>query len=196
MAAVAAKPMVAPAAPLAQAVEPTQSQTVPKPWDKRPVVVDKPAETKVAASKPPAETKPAVDRKPVEPKPEPKPADKPAERKPVEPKVAAAKAPDDAIRAMALLEGKSVAQDKPASEDKSAAKRHVVQVGAFVDPGLAQEARMKLERGGLTTYTQIGNTPDGPRTRVRLGPFATRDEAAKAAAKARALGLSASILTL
>ncbi|MDD2729031.1 SPOR domain-containing protein [Malikia sp.] len=177
-------PVVAPAAPVAQAVAPAQPQTVPKPWEKIPVVVDKPAETK-----------PAVDRKPAEPKPEPKPADKPAERKPVEPKVAP-KAPDDAARAMALLEGKSAPQDKPAGEDKSAAKRHVVQVGAFVDPTLAQEARMKLERGGLTTYTQIGNTPDGPRTRVRLGPFATRDEAAKAAAKARALGLSASILTL
>ena len=71
-----------------------------------------------------------------------------------------------------------------------------MQVGAFVDPNLAQEARMKLERSGLVTYTQISNTPDGPRTRVRLGPFLTRAEADKAAAKARALGLSAAILAL
>lgn len=144
------------------------------------MLVDKPAEPK------PVETRPAETRK----------VDKPAERKPAEPK-AVAKAPDDAARALALLEGRPQQQDKPASDDKSAAKgRHVVQVGAFVDPALAQEARMKLERAGLTTYTQIGNTPDGPRTRVRLGPFATRAEADKAAAKARAQGLSAAILTL
>ena len=103
--------------------------------------------------------------------------------------------PDEAS-AQALLEGKSVPTSS-AEPDKAAAKpRHIVQVGAFVDPNLAQEARMKLERSGLVTYTQISNTPDGPRTRVRLGPFLTRAEADKAAAKARALGLSAAILAL
>ncbi len=178
----AVKPVSKPVELAAQAVAPAQQPPVAKPWEKRPTMVEKP----------PVEAKPAADRKPAEPKP----ADKPAERKPVEPKVAA-KTSDDAIRAMALLEGKSPPQGKPAGEDKSATKpRHVVQVGAFVDPALAQEARMKLERVGLTTYTQLSNTPDGPRTRVRLGPFATRDEADKAAAKARTLGLSASILTL
>lgn len=178
----AAKLVSKPTEPAVQAVAPAQQPPAVKPWEKRPTVVEKPL----------AETKPAADRKPAEPKP----ADKPAERKPVEPKVAA-KTSDDATRAMALLEGKSPPQGKPAGEDKSATKpRHVVQVGAFVDPALAQEARMKLERVGLTTYTQLSNTPDGPRTRVRLGPFATRDEADKAAAKARTLGLSASILAL
>lgn len=139
------------------------------------------------------EAKPQADARPPEKKPEPKPVEPKLAEKPAKP----AKPVDDSARALALLEGKPIPQDKPASDDKSAAKsRHIVQVGAFVDPALAQEARMKLERIGLTTYTQITNTPDGPRTRVRLGPFATRDEAAKAAAKARTLGLSASILTL
>lgn len=135
--------------------------------------------------------KPAVEppvKKPVESKPAEKPVDKPAE-KPV-------KASEESARAQALLEGKPVPTSS-AEPDKAAAKpRHIVQVGAFVDPNLAQEARMKLERSGLVTYTQISNTPDGPRTRVRLGPFLTRAEADKAAAKARALGLSAAILAL
>lgn len=129
------------------------------------------------------------------PKPAEKPLDKPAQRpaeKMAEPK------PDDSARALALLEGRPMpAADKPASDDKASTRgRFIVQVGAFVDPALVQQARQKLERSGLATYTQIGNTPDGPRTRVRLGPFDTRAEAQDAADKARALGLSAAILKL
>jgi len=48
----------------------------------------------------------------------------------------------------------------------------------------------------LVTYTHVAQTPDGPRTRVRLGPFASRAEAERAAERVRQLGLSASILTL
>lgn len=174
-AAVAPAPAAQPATPAVSA----PSQPIHKPWEKSPGLVDKPAEPKVV------ETRPAEARK----------VDKPAERKPVEPK-AAAKAPDDAARALALLEGRPQ-QDRPASEERSAAKgRHVVQVGAFVDPALAQETRLKLERAGLSTYTHVADTPDGKRTRVRLGPFSNRAEADKAAEKARALGLSAAILTL
>lgn len=151
----------------------------------------------VAKPTPPAPVAPVAQALPVV-KPQPKPAVEPPASKPVESKPAEkpVKASDDSARALALLEGKPV--PAPSAEpDKAAAKpRHIVQVGAFVDPNLAQEARMKLERSGLVTYTQISNTPDGPRTRVRLGPFLTRAEADKAAAKARALGLSAAILAL
>ncbi len=142
-----------------------------------PVVKSKPVAEPRSAAEPPA-------RKTVEPKPVEKPVDKPV------------KPSGEAARAQALLEGKSVPAASAASDKASAKSRHVVQVGAFVDPNLAQEARAKLERSGLTSYTQISNTPDGPRTRVRLGPFATRAEADKAAAKAKALGLSAAILAL
>lgn len=161
------KPM--PPAPAVQALAPAKPQPAPEP----------------AARKP--------EPKPAEPKStEPKPADKPVAK----PQDKPVKSSEDSARALALLEGKS-APTASAEADKAAGKpRHIVQVGAFVDPNLAQEARAKLERSGLVTYTQISNTPDGPRTRVRLGPFATRAEADKAAAKARALGLSAAILAL
>ena len=55
---------------------------------------------------------------------------------------------------------------------------------------------MKIERAGLTTYTQVVETPEGKRTRVRVGPFTNRAEADNAAAKIRALDLPAAILTL
>ena len=72
----------------------------------------------------------------------------------------------------------------------------MVQVGAFADADKAREARNKLEKAGLKTYTQVADTNDGKRTRVRVGPFATKAEAEKAASKIKTLDLPAAILTL
>jgi DedD protein len=94
----------------------------------------------------------------------------------------------------ALLEGK---KPEPASAAGAAgAGRFIVQVGAYADSKSAQEARMKVERLGLKTYTQAVETPDGKRIRVRVGPFANREEADKAAAKVRGGGLSTAVLSL
>ena len=94
----------------------------------------------------------------------------------------------DGARARALLEG------KPPSKPEAA--RFVLQVGAFADATVAHEMRVKVEKLGLKTYTQVANTTDGNRIRVRVGPFGTRDEADKALARARSAGLSAVVLTL
>ena len=74
--------------------------------------------------------------------------------------------------------------------------RYIVQVGAYADTKAAQEARMKVEKLGLKTYTQAVETADGRRIRVRVGPFASREEADKAAAKVRGGGLATAVLTL
>ena len=74
--------------------------------------------------------------------------------------------------------------------------RFVVQVGAFADAGKARDARQKVERAGLKTYTHVAETKDGKRMRVRVGPFANRAEADKAADKIKGLDLPAAILTL
>jgi len=96
----------------------------------------------------------------------------------------------ESARAQALLEGR----DTPSAP--AGAERFIVQVGAFADATLAQQTRLKLERAGLKTYTHVATTPDGKRTRVRIGPFASRADADKAAAKAKGLGITAAILTL
>jgi DedD protein len=72
----------------------------------------------------------------------------------------------------------------------------VVQVGAYADDAKAREVRSRLEKAGLKTYTHVAETKDGKRTRVRLGPFATKDEADKAAARAKTMNLQATVLTL
>ena len=110
----------------------------------------------------------------------------PAPAKLAEPKPALA-TPIDGARAKALLEGK---------EPTAAAPRFVVQVGAFADAAGAREARLKVEKLGLKTYTQVAETAAGSRIRVRVGPFATRAEADKAQARARSAGLAAAVLTL
>lgn len=74
--------------------------------------------------------------------------------------------------------------------------RFVVQVGAFADAAAVQSIRSRAEKLGLKTYTQVAETVAGNRTRVRIGPFATREAAERAAAKAKAGGLSAVVLTL
>ena len=130
----------------------------------------------------------------------------PAASKPA-PSTAAAKPEPgkaEANRAQALLEGKEAdakaakadAAKQSASKPAAAESRFVVQVGAFADNTRAQEVRMKLERAGLKTYAQAAETKDGRRIRVRLGPFATRAEAEKAADKVKKLSLPASLLTL
>ncbi|HKW84359.1 MAG TPA: SPOR domain-containing protein [Burkholderiaceae bacterium] len=131
-----------------------------------------------AAAKPP-EPKPP-ESKPVEPKP----------AKPPEAKVATAAQASESARAKALLEGKD------AAAAKAETGRFVVQVGAFSDVAAAREMRQKAEKLGLKTYTQVASTSAGNRIRVRIGPFASRDEADKALAKAKGAGLSAVVLTL
>ncbi len=115
---------------------------------------------------------------------------KSAEKAPEKPAPAPAKV-DDGSQAKALLEGK-----EPAKKADAAAGRFVVQVGAFADANRAREARQKLEHAGLKTYTQVAETKDGHKIRVRVGPFATKAEADKAAAKIKKLGLPAAMLSL
>jgi len=133
--------------------------------------VEKPPKPAVAASEAPVVAK----------KSEPKPVETPAAVKPTE-----------SAKAKALLEGKDVVAKEPAAADG----RFVVQVGAFADVAKAREARLKVEKAGLKTYTQVVETKDGRRIRVRVGPFAGRTEADQAAEKIKKLDLSAAVLTL
>ncbi len=171
------KPLVVPAVPAPSAAvasapaKPVAAAPAPAPVPEAAAPVEKPPKPAVAASEAPAGAK----------KPEPKPIETPAAVKPTE-----------SAKAKALLEGKDVAAKEPAAADG----RFVVQVGAFADVAKAREARLKVEKAGLKTYTQVVETKDGRRIRVRVGPFAGRAEADQAAEKIKKLDLSAAVLTL
>ena len=129
----------------------------------------KPAAEKTSAAKP--ETKPeskSVEPKPVEHKPDPKPS-------PAKPDAKAAAKPAEHV----TEEG-----------------RFVVQIGAFAEVTSAREARMKVEGMGLKTYTQVIESATGRRIRVRVGPYASKAEAEKAASRIKSGGLQAAVLLL
>jgi DedD protein len=92
----------------------------------------------------------------------------PAPEKKPEPKAEAKsqQSTADAAKARALLEGKSI-------DTAAAGLRYVVQVGAFAEKDKARQAQQKLERAGLKNYTQVADTEEGKRIRVRAGPFAS-----------------------
>jgi DedD protein len=185
-------PATAPAAPVAAEPAPAALPAPVAPSPLPAVASPSPAAPDVAAAQPTAPTAPAAaaaaapsvsTRDSLSAREEVVPATPP---KPTAPKPDATPTQaSEAARAQALLDGQPVAT-----------VRIVVQVGAFADPVRAQEVRLKLERAGLKTYTHVAQTPDGPRTRVRLGPFASRVEAEQAAERVKTLGLPAAILTL
>lgn len=192
-------PVIAPAAPAA-----------PAPVVETPVTPVAPAAVQASASLSAKEeiVAPKVDKKPevkpeikAEAKPEIKPVVK-AEPKPdvkPEAKPTSKPATDEAAKALAILEGKEppkTASTPAATPADAAVGRFVVQVGAFAENEKAREVRLKVERAGLKTYVHVAETPQGKRIRVRVGPFATRAEADKAAAKIKTLDLPAAILTL
>ena len=93
---------------------------------------------------------------------------------------------DEAKKTRALLEAAAA----------STGARFVVQAGAFADAAAAKDARAKLERAGMKTYTHVADTKDGKRTRVRVGPVASLAEADKLAERIKKLDLPAQVLAL
>jgi DedD protein len=153
-----------------------------------PVVTEAPVETIIepAASPTPAAAMSSAPVPAPASVPAPKPTPAPA---PVAPSAAAPPKPDEGARARALLEGGAASTGKTA--------RFVVQVGAYSEAGALHDARAKVEAQGLKTYTQIIETEAGKRTtRVRVGPFSSREEAEGAANKLKAAGMPGQILVL
>jgi DedD protein len=159
------------------------------------------AKEEIVASKSDKKPEVKIEAKPVvkaEPKPVVKPEVKPDVKAEVKP-VIKPPASDEAAKALAILEGKEPPKTTASATSiatADAAERFIVQFGAYAENDKAREARLKVEGAGLKTYVHVAETPQGRRIRVRAGPFTTRAEAEKAAAKIKALSLPAAILTL
>lgn len=197
----------APVKPVADA--PASRPTEPE----RPAAATEAAPARPASVATPPEPRPAAAPKPVEPRPAPaKPGTdaieqvaqaKAAEAKAAEQKAAQAKAAQ--VKAAEAKAAEAKAAEARASESKPAPKstdaaadtgRWVVQIGAFAEVGSAREARMKVEAMGLKTYTQVIESNTGRRIRVRVGPYASKADAEKAAARIRSGGLQTALLLL
>lgn len=141
-------------------------------------VEEKVAETPIPASS--QETKAVTE---LEPKAAEKLTENPGEKAPLR--------VNEAAKVQALLEDRD-----PAKKLDASTGRYVVQVGAFTDATRAHEVRLKVEHAGLKTYTQVAETKDGRRIRVRVGPFTAKAEADKAVEQIKKLNLPAAIFTL
>ena len=80
------------------------------------------------------------------------------------------------------------------SAPPSAKGGFVVQVAALSDVDKATQMQEKIVAAGIKSYTEVVPTAKGNVTRVRAGPFASRDEAEKAQLKLKGLGLSGNVL--
>ena len=146
---------------------PFKPKPVPRPPEKKAEALPaKKAETPAKAETPPAEKR--VEPAPVEPKAEKKADDKVALSKPAPVKPAAPKPPPaERARAEAALAG----------------VEYVVQVGAFSNP---KEVIAKLEAAKLPYFTE---PLKDNLTRVRAGPFPTKEAAEKVRERLKSLGL-------
>lgn len=179
--------------PRKDAVPPLAMPSLPA---SRPAVATAPAATPAPTPAPTPTPTPTAEAAPVSPTPPAAVATAPPDVAPALPapppaaEARVASPPSDGARARAILE----ARDAPASASGNG--RFVVQVGAFADAAAARETRAKVEKLGLKTYTQVADTAQGSRIRVRVGPFASRDDADTALAKTKAAGIAAVVLTL
>ncbi len=85
---------------------------------------------------------------------------------------------------------KPVAEPKPADE---ASGQWVVQLGAYKEAGNVKLLLAKLKGVNVPAYTEKFESPQGPRTRVRAGPFATQEAAEKARSRIKIIGVDGSV---
>ncbi len=62
----------------------------------------------------------------------------------------------------------------------ASADAYVVQLGAFSNAANARTLQKKLQENKFKAYTELVKSPGGDRTRVRVGPYASREAADKA----------------
>ncbi|MGZ9029784.1 MAG: SPOR domain-containing protein [Burkholderiaceae bacterium] len=135
----------------------------------------------------PIKAEPKADTKPeakAEANAAPKPATKP-ETKADEPKPSKVEEPRNTADPAAAA--------APAASPSKGGK-FAVQTAAPASEKAARELVDRLKKTGFTAYTEKVETKDGPRYRVRVGPFSTREDADKARARLKSQGFSGNLV--
>jgi DedD protein len=71
-----------------------------------------------------------------------------------------------------------------------------LQVAAVNSKTKADDLKSRLKESGIKAYSEKVSTKDGDRFRVRVGPFASREEAEKMQARVKKMGLSGSVQSM
>ena len=177
---------------IAARILPTKPAATPLP----PAPPDSMAEAAKAEPKPEPKAdvtppEPAAEVKPtVIPRDEPKahesakaaPTEKPAEKATEKATEKTPTTKPDEAHARAALAGGDVAGDQ-----------WLVAIGAYRDVANVKQLTGKLKQIGVPSLTEKFDSPQGARTRVRAGPFKSREAAAQALAKMKKIGVDGSI---
>ena len=126
--------------------------------------------------------------------PAPLPAPAPAEAPKVavvQPKATAVPAPPPTA-AVAPTPAPTPAPKAAAAAAAPSKEGFAIQVGAFADESKAQQLKEKLAASNLTAYTESA----GSLTRIRVGPFTTRDAAEKTIPAVRLIVPDAKVVSL
>lgn len=145
-------------------------------------------------SKPAVTAKPAPDaenKAPAQAKPAPAPSAQNTAK-------SDAAAPPEGARQAAVKPEKTAAPARPEQQEPKAtavaAGQYVVQVVALSDAGKAKQMQQAILKTGVSSYTEIVKTARGDVTRVRAGPFATREAAEKAQQKLKSAGFDGKVV--
>jgi DedD protein len=148
--------------------------------------------------KPSTPAKPAPESKP-EPreaqnntaaKPQPAPPSQDTAKAAVPVKPQPAPPTQDAAKAAAPAKP----EPPPAKAAGAASGQYVVQVVALSDARKAKQMQQQIVAAGVKSYTEVVKTARGDVTRVRAGPFATREAAEKAQQKLKSAGFEGKVV--
>jgi DedD protein len=139
----------------------------------------------------PADQSPPVAEvvKPAEMPPASKTAEKVPEKPPEKPVRTGGSEPR---RAAAILGGKTAeaASAAPTAPASNAGGQYVILIGAFSNPANVKQLQGKIGELGIKVYTEPLVSPEGKKTRVRAGPFTSREAADKALDKLKRIGVN------
>jgi DedD protein len=89
----------------------------------------------------------------------------------------------------------AIAQSKVSAKDVSvSANAYIVQVAALADAARAKKLQKQIAGAGVKTYTEVVSTKSGSITRVRAGPYSTREAAEKARTRLKKVGLDGKVV--
>jgi len=143
---------------------------------------------------------PAATLAPAAPAPAPAPApEKKADAAPVKPEPPPQKANEPAPKAAPAAASEAAKPPDKADVERARAalsdQTWVVSLDAFAEKKNVNQLRAKLSAAGVKSYTEAVKTSKGELTRVRAGPFASKEAAEKARAKLNAMGLRPGAVT-
>jgi DedD protein len=125
-------------------------------------------------------------------------APEPPKAAPESPKVVEApKAPaKEAAKPAAKEAAKPATKATPAKDHAKAAAnaKFVVQIAALADTAKAKQLQQKVAGAGVKAYTEVVHTTKGSVTRVRAGPYDTREAAEKARDRLKGAGLDGKVV--